>query len=86
MNDLEKKIEEAAKKSSMDYDSRDYTYDIAKQEFIIGAKSPEAKEYWQQGMYTEEEVTTLINRLLEFIAHHEPSEWKKWLDQNKKKS
>lgn len=31
--------------------------------FISGALSPEAKEYWQQGMYSEEEVIALCSEL-----------------------
>ena len=49
MEDLEKKIEEAAENFSVikrgQIDS-----------FIEGAKSPEAKEFHQQGMYSEEDL------------------------------
>lgn len=48
-------------------------------------KSDLAKEYWQQGMYTEEEVNILFNRYNEFIAHNEPEKWQEWYEQNKKK-
>lgn len=57
--ELEKKIEEAsiiyARGVVIDYSTK--TRAIA---FIAGAKSLEAKEYWQQRMYTEEETEKLV--------------------------
>lgn len=32
--------------------------------FVVGAKSHEAKEYWQKGMYSEEEVRLILRELL----------------------
>ena len=46
--DLEKKIEEAAKNL---YADPEYI-----ETWCLGVKSPEAREYWQQEMYTEEDL------------------------------
>jgi len=48
MEELEKKVEEAAKKYIKDYYSEQIMPKCVKDAFINGAKSPEAKEYWQQ--------------------------------------
>lgn len=47
--------------------------------FIQGVK-------WQQDRsYSEEEVRTLINRVTEFFSHHDPDEWKEWIEKQFKK-
>lgn len=73
MNYLEKKIEDACHKT------RD------PQVFHQGIMSPEAKEYWQQGMYTEEEVYNLLNVYLWNTCLDNPIPVDKWFEQNKKK-
>lgn len=60
--------------------------------FIVGAKSPEAKQYWQQGMYSEEEVLNLIRDAIEY-GYNACYDKKgigdvminKWIEENKKK-
>lgn len=70
MEDIEKKIEEYALKLSglkprFDRQEEEYyqsekvkIYDLVRQ--VI--KSPEAKEYWQQGMYSEEQIIELFDK------------------------
>ena len=55
----EEKIKEASEKfiETRRYDSRGYP---PVKWFVAGALSPEAKEHWQQGMYTEEQVRGLV--------------------------
>ena len=55
MKDLEKKIEEAAKKYSLRLGYHDEAFED-EEAFTIGALSHEAKEYWQQGMYTYQDL------------------------------
>lgn len=49
------------------------------------------KQYWQQGMYTEEEVRKMCKISFEFHRTNEfdddelEIEWGKWFEQNKKK-
>lgn len=55
--------------------------------FIIGALSPEAKEYWQHGMYSEEEVLRLFELFkIEFAWHRNIQilnhEFLAWFEQN----
>lgn len=92
--DLEKKIEEAARirsklKEGFDVGEERYYNSQALDNyhsFIEGAKSFEAKEYWQQGMYTEEEVKALLNK---YLIEQCASKWDysddEWFEQNKKK-
>ena len=88
----QKKIEEAGK-SLLPEGKRDA--------FFLGAISPQAKEYWQKGMYTEEEVLSLLKRVGREITYpetyYEPvdtdenndkyfnGEVEDWFEQNKKK-
>lgn len=63
--------------------------------FIIGAESPEAKEYWQQGMYTDDEVCILLSKWTNVILDwfdsvldgDKPTKPNllEWFEQNKKK-
>lgn len=60
-------------------------YDLTKQ--VV--KSPEAKEYWQQGMYTEVEVLNLFKQFRnDFSIHRNVQimdfEFNEWFNQNKK--
>ena len=58
MKDYEKQIEEAAIKCIRGNDAMKASpYSC----FIEGAKSPETKEYWQQGMYTKENLKAAWN-------------------------
>ena len=59
-------------------------------DFIEGAKSDAARDYWyakwqQERMYSEEEVKTMFNRFTEFISHHDIEEWQNWIDKQFKK-
>lgn len=63
--DLEKQIEIIADKfadAEWRYSNGYVVAEAVKQYFIAGAKSKAAKQYWQQGMYTEEEVKDLLNK------------------------
>lgn len=69
--------------------------------FYLGAISPEAKNYWQKGMYTGKEVLSLLKRIGREITYpetyYEPvdtdenddkyfnGEVEDWFEQNKKK-
>ena len=75
MKDLERKIEEAAIKLSSGRNYRDLQLG-----FITGAKSKEAKEYHTQGMYSEEEVLSLMIK-----SHFSEINIYEFFKQNKKK-
>ena len=87
MEDLEKQIEEAAE---IEYSIKDGLLsnrerDILRSAYIKGAKSEVTKQYWQQGMYSEEEVCRLLNQcncLSKSIADFNEQEW---FENNKKK-
>lgn len=82
MEELEKKVEEAAKKYIKDYYSEQIMPKCVKDAFINGAKSPEAKEYWQKGMYSEEELLDLTD---EFSWRHDKSvTFREWFNEHKK--
>lgn len=87
MKNLEKQIEKAAKKDHP-YNGSEFswTIDDRRECFIEGAKSTAAKEYWQEGMYSEEEVKVLIQK---FNKEQCASTWfdddEQWFEQNKKK-
>ena len=73
--DYKKQIEKAAKDQFWDDDDESiscYSSSDCKNYFIKGALSPEAKEYWQQGMYTKAElnsdIETGINKGLTSIS------------------
>lgn len=91
MKDLEKQIEEAAETNAnslsktIDLDELDFI--IANNAFITGAKSPETKEYWQQGMYTEEEVKDLLDKHTDIVWVPEGYSkiFPEWFEQNKNK-
>jgi hypothetical protein len=54
MKDFEKQIEDAALKAGVGHSetqAKEISY-----HFINGAKSPQAKEYWQEGMYSKEDL------------------------------
>lgn len=57
---LEDKIKEASEKYAMSDNiparSQHINIDHIAPTFIAGALSPETKEYWQQGLYTEEDM------------------------------
>jgi len=101
MKDLEKQIEEYASRfaelQSFKKDSK--IYNVCSNSVIMGAKSQAAKEYWQQGMYSEKEVKELIFKLRgSRIIYENPltdrpcstTNWtfhnfEEWFGQNKKK-
>lgn len=62
--DLEKKIEEAAtKKYEKTRGSFSPGSKFLEKVFVEGALSPAAKQYWQQGMYTEEEIINALHQV-----------------------
>ena len=101
--ELEKKIEEAADNHhyfgiNAPIGSRNRAnFEQKKESFIAGAKSDAAKNYWQKGMYTEEEVLALfenwlntkINEELMVISGEldclEGVIFSDWFERNKKK-
>jgi len=53
-------------------------------EFKSGAKSESSKEYWQNGMYTEEQVYKLIEfAVISSGGTEDTSRIKKWFETNK---
>ena len=58
MKELEKKIDEAAKEFAIKVHTKHGTTSALNAEYWwrYCAKSPESKAYWQQGLYTEEEM------------------------------
>ena len=65
-----------------------------KQAFIAGAKSLEAKNFWQQGSYTEEEVRKLLHKYEKGMLYYGrdgyymdcfPEATDDWFEKNKKK-
>lgn len=96
MEDLEKQIEKAAEKyifqNTKLEGSEDHFINFSGGSFekdcwINGAKSLEAKQYWQQGMYSEEEVFNLAWQLWEGFLHEtkEYPDYHTWFEENKKK-
>lgn len=103
MKDLEKEIEEAALVyAKNDKTPTDYFCDETLETcWISGAKSLEAKEYWQVGMYSEKEVWEFIRACLKATGSNinatmhniganayiefNGDELKEWFEQNKKK-
>ena len=88
--DLEKQIEISADKfadSEWRYSNGYIVAEAVKQYFIIGAKSEAAKQYWQQGMYTEEEVKQMIVKFFNSCTDSFINQYSfdKWFEQNKKK-
>lgn len=92
MEDLEKQMEEAAfdyarnPNNEFQYNSKMFN------SFIVGAKSEAAKNFWQQGLYTEEEVYKLCKISFEMYMSSDSlsddelyEEWEKWYNRNKKK-
>lgn len=75
----------ASKCASKKYDVGSKEHSIATISIKFGMGCSLTKEYWQQGMYSQDEVDTLFKRYNEFIAHHEPEEWLDWIEKNKKK-
>lgn len=88
---MRKKIEEAAHedfpygaKSSVGSGTRSM-YENKKQSFMHGAKSEAAKEFHQQGMYSEQEVLHLINEaFLIGVKDWGTDSLYAWFEKNKK--
>lgn len=85
MEDLEKQIKEQGRLYSLGEENSTRISEA----FEDGVTSDVSKEYWQQGMYSEEEVLNLL-----ILAEHEAKiaysyldrvSIKKWFEQNKKK-
>lgn len=84
MEDLENKIEEAACKFAKEGHLN------SAMSFALGVESEVAKEYWQQGMYSEEEVKNILilyhGYLRRFTGNiGNIAEIDQWFEQNKKK-
>ena len=62
MREKRKKIEDAAERLiNSEFGHLEYIQrDNLKQNFVDIMLSPEAKEYWQQGMYTKEQIIELV--------------------------
>lgn len=57
-------------------------------DYIAGVKSEAAKEYWQKGMYSEDEVIELLSKMdyCGWVGNFAgPDVRKEWFEQNKKK-
>lgn len=78
MKDLEKQIEEAALRREKVLNGS------LTRAWKDGALSHEAKEYWQQGLYTEKEVKDLIHGF-HIVTDGTLRFEEKWFEQNKKK-
>ena len=95
MKELEKKIEEAAHEnypygSHALIGSKDRSlYEHKNESFIAGAKSPEAKALWQEGMYTEKEVVEILYKYNAYVrnqaAEDNPVNTIEFFELNKKK-
>jgi hypothetical protein len=89
MEYLKKKIEETAKSIGRILGPHGDNNVLLTQAFEEGALSPEAKEYWQQEMYTKEEILKLLNKYTRYVQDQDINEAgifpDKWLEQNKKK-
>lgn len=84
MNDLEKQIEEAAKKESKERGYDEEAEYCIYRGFLSGAKSEAAKNYWQQRMYSNLDIANMIAALGEWDTLS--SRWLvKWFKINKKK-
>ena len=94
--DLEKQIEEAAidEYKILKRILEPNIYNMLVETYIHAAKSEIAKQYWQQGMYSEEDMLNfsfwLLNNIGETsndrVAHFDNRHYlNKWLEQNKKK-
>lgn len=88
MKDLEKQIEDAA----LNYSLKSVNEEAQLYKgisFIKGAKSLEAKEYWQQGMYSEEDLYEILNKFRKEFSLHRgiqimDFDIKNFIEQNKK--
>jgi len=58
---------------------------IASMAFEDGAKSEASREYHQRGMYSEEEVKTLIGDAVRFYIDYAHLPFAEWWNNNKKK-
>lgn len=97
MEEIEKKIEEAAenfivkntKPNNVDLEDHFVNFSggsFEKDCWISGAKSEAAKQYWQQGMYSEEEVKELLIKCLAYTnISILGKEFENWFNKNKKK-
>lgn len=86
-NKLEKKIEVGAIRALPQLEHIINSLSKAREIWIDGAKSPEAKEYWQQGMYNGNEVKEIVMKFNEEVSQHywDKEFDNKWFEQNKKK-
>lgn len=96
MDELENKIEEAAD-LKYTHQSANPPYCEIKEKaairgFVVGAKSDEAKRYWQNGMFDEDDVKFFATRfrhhcdLNGIITNNDTcNEFDTWFNQNKNK-
>ena len=86
MKELKEEIEKAGN-SEFPYNEDEFSWitDDKRNAFILGAESIALKEYWQKGMYSEDEVKVLIQK---FNKEQCASIWydddEEWFEQNKK--
>ena len=82
----ERTIEQAAKDEYENFLLTDREQSLGKSAFIIGAKSPEAKEFHTKGMYDDDDVWKLLNKYLDYQEHGlDNMTTIEWFEQNKKK-
>ena len=80
MKELKKAIEKAAGKFSQEHNRYDFD------SFIRGAHSNEAKAFHQQGLYTEDEVVSLIQEYYKWIYDTTDHRlFESWFEEHKKK-
>ena len=92
MEDLEKQIEKAAIEEYKVLKTilEPNIYNMLKETYIHAAKSNVAKAYWQQNMYSEEEVQVLLCKFKDDHPLHRgiqifDKDCIEWLNKNKKK-
>jgi hypothetical protein len=87
MTNEEKKIEEAA----IRYGEKYSDIKCAGIAYYDGIKSDASKEYWQKGMYTEEEVYKILHSLMSGIHSsnieiNDDGDLREWLSKNNKRA
>lgn len=78
MTQEEKKIEETANRivtGEFGSYGNEYKFNIAEKYFSIGAYSEAAKEYWQKGMYSKDEVEKIKIDLFKLWNHTIGLDW-----------
>ena len=85
MEDLTRKIEMAAREYCDCYSHHFFWQEVNIITFKNGALSSEAKDYWQQNTYSEEEVRKLLNQCNTLSQCENDFNEQEWFETNKKK-